>query len=78
LKDKLFKYNHLREEKLKVEKDLLTQISQLKNELELYKDNTNNLSRLTKDEEHQQQIQMKKLKQNEDELMNRLKEKDSL
>jgi ketol-acid reductoisomerase len=78
LKDKLFKYNHLREEKLKVEKDLLTQISQLKNELELYKDNSNNLSRLTKDEEHQQQIQMKKLKQNEDELMNRLKEKDSL
>jgi hypothetical protein len=50
----------------------------LKNELELYKDNSNNLSRLTKDEEHQQQIQMKKLKQNEDELMNRLKEKDSM
>ena len=78
MKDKLFKYNHLREEKLKVEKDLLTQISQLKNELELYKDNSNNLSRLTKDEEHQQQIQMKKLKQNEDELMKRLKEKDSI
>lgn len=48
----------------------------MKNELESYKDNNNNMSKLTKDEEYQQQMQIKKLKQSENELMTRLKEKD--
>lgn len=34
------------------------------------------MSKLTKDEEYQQQMQIKKLKQSENELMTRLKEKD--
>lgn len=78
LKDKLFKYNKLREDKLSMEKNLLTQVSQLKNELENYKENQFNQSKMSIDEEQQQNLLIKKLKQNEKEMMERLREKDTM
>lgn len=60
MKEKLFKYNKLREEKLSVEKNLLTQVSQLKNELENLKENQFNQSKMTVDEEQQQNLLIKK------------------
>jgi len=68
----------LREEKLSTERDLLTQVSQLKNELESYKENKFNQSKMTLDEEQQQNLILKKYKQNEKDMMERLREKDTM
>jgi len=68
----------LREEKLSTERDLLTQVSQLKNELESFKENNFNQSKMTLDEEQQQNLILKKYKQNEKDMMERLREKDTM
>lgn len=68
----------MREEKLSTERDLLTQVSQLKNELESYKENKFNQSKMTLDEEQQQNLILKKYKQNEKDMMERLREKDTM
>lgn len=68
----------MREEKLSTERDLLTQVSQLKNELESYKENNCNQSKMTLDEEQQQNLILKKYKQNEKDMMERLREKDTM
>jgi hypothetical protein len=53
-------------------------VSQLKNELESYKENNVNQSKMTVDEEQQQNLMLKKYKQNEKDMMERLREKDTM
>jgi len=53
-------------------------VSQLKNELESYKENKFNQSKMTLDEEQQQNLILKKYKQNEKDMMERLREKDTM
>jgi len=53
-------------------------VSQLKNELDSYKENNCNQSKMTLDEEQQQNLILKKYKQNEKDMMERLREKDTM